>query len=192
MQFPLELQFMPEYHSNLGSRLGEDDIELFSQVNECKAICMAMSQRFNATLEDSSLCWFQILLERLQERIDGTNFFDEEFSEIFERNVIAPHVSYGTYQSEMFEMHFETDDPDIDSYYEFLDLYADMYQGGRKGQTKLPMLIFKHPYVIEKERGIKLRISKQAIAQMGVKLNRLWGFRVNDCKNFEYLHQTKD
>lgn len=122
MQFPLELQFMPEYHSNLGSRLGEDDIELFSQVNECKAICMAMSKRFNATLEDSSLCWFQILLERLQERIDGTNFFDEEFSEIFERNVIAPHVCYGTYESVMFEMHFETNDPDIDSYYEFLDL----------------------------------------------------------------------
>jgi hypothetical protein len=92
----------------------------------------------------------------------------------------------------MFEMHFETDNPDIDSYYEFLDLYADMYQGSRKGVTKLPMLIFKHPYVIEKERGIKLRISKQAIAQMGVRLNRLWGFRVNDCKNFEYLHQTKN
>ena len=64
----------------------------------------------------------------------------------------------------MFEMHFETNEPDIDSYYEFLDLYADMYQGGRKGVTKLPMLIFKHPYVIEKERGIKLRISKKAIA----------------------------
>ena len=190
MQFPLELQFIPEYQSTLGSRLGEDDIELFSQVNECKAICMAMSKRFNATLEDSSLCWFQILLERLQKRIDGTNFFDEEFSEIFERNVIAPHVSYGTYESVMFEMHFETNEPDIDSYYEFLDLYADMYQGGRKGVTKLPMLIFKHPYVIEKERGIKLRISKEAIAKMGVKLNRLWGFRTNDCKNFEYLHEA--
>ncbi len=192
MQFPLELQFMPEYQRTLGSGLGENDIELLSQVNECKAICMSMSKRFNATLEDSSLCWFQILLERLQERIDGTNFFDEEFSEIFERNVIAPHVSYGTYESVMFEMHFETNDPDIDSYYEFLDLYADMYQGGRKGVTKLPMLIFKHPYVIEKERGIKLRISKQAIAQIGVKLNRLWGFRVNDCKNFEHLHEIKD
>jgi hypothetical protein len=78
MQFPLELLFVPEYQSTLGSRLGEDDIELFSQVNECKAICMAMSKRFNATLEDSSLCWFQILLERLQERIDGTNYFDKE------------------------------------------------------------------------------------------------------------------
>ena len=192
MQFPLELLFVPEYQSTLGSRLGEDDIELFSQVNECKAICMSMSKRFNATLEDSSLCWFQILLERLQERIDGTNFFDEEFSEIFERNVIAPHVSYGTYESVMFEMHFETNEPDIDTYYEFLDLYADMYQGGRKGVTKLPMLVFKHPYVIDKERGIKLRISKQAIAQMGVKLNLLWGFMVNDCKNFEYLHEAND
>ena len=62
MTFPLELQFMPEYHSNLASRLGEDDIELFSQVNECKTFCMSMSKRFNATLEESSLCWFQTML----------------------------------------------------------------------------------------------------------------------------------
>ena len=191
MQFPLELKFVPEYEKTLGSRLGADDIELLNQVIECKWICMSMSKRFNATLEESSLCWFQILLERLQERIDGTNFFDEEFSEIFEKDVIAPHVIYGTYESEMFENHFETNDSDLNSYYEFLDLYADMYQGGRKGQTKLPMLIFKQSYVIEKKTGIKLRISKQAMAGMGVKINRLWGFRAYDCKNFEYLHEIK-
>lgn len=192
MPFPLELKFVPEYEKTLGSRLGADDIELLNQVIECKWICMSMSKRFNATLEESSLCWFQILLERLQERIDGTNFFDEEFSEIFEKDVIAPHVIYGKYESEMFENHFETDNPDVNSYYEFLDLYADMYQGGRKGKTKLPMLIFKHPYVIEKKTGIKLRISKQAMARMGVKINRLWGFRAYDCTNFGSLHEIKD
>jgi hypothetical protein len=66
-----------------------------------------------------------------------------------------------------------------------------MYQGGRRGYTNLPMLIFKNSYVIERKTGIKLRISKQAIAQMGVKLNRLWGFRCYDCSNFDSLHVIK-
>lgn len=192
MPFRLELKFMPEYDKKLGSRLGASDLELFRQVNECKITCTEISLRFNETLEESSLCWFQILLDRLQTRIDGTNFFDEEFSEIFEKDVIAPHVSYGTYESEMFEKHFETDDPDEESYDEFLNLYSDMYQGGRRGKTKLPMLIFKNAYVIEKKTGVKLRISQQAIARMGVKINRIWGFRAYDCTNFEHLHQIKD
>lgn len=192
MPFRLELKFMPEYDKKLGSRLGASDLELFRQVNECKITCTEISLRFNETLEESSLCWFQILLDRLQTRIDGTNFFDEEFTEIFEKDVIAPHVSYGTYESEMFEKHFETDDPDEESYDEFLNLYSDMYQGGRRGKTKLPMLIFKNAYVIEKKTGVKLRISQQAIARMGVKINRIWGFRAYDCTNFEHLHQIKD
>jgi hypothetical protein len=188
----LELKFMPEYSKNLGSRLGLDDIELLDQINGCKLTCTAISVMFNSTLEESSLCWFQILLDRLQERINGSNFFDEEFSEIFKKDVVAPHVSYGTHESVMFENKFENHNPDEDSYSEFLDLYADMYQGGRKGKTKLPMLIFKHPYVIEKKTGIKLRISKQAMARMGVKINRLWGFRAYDCTNFGSLHEIKD
>lgn len=183
---------MPEYDKKLGSRLGTSDLELSRQVNDCKITCTEISIRFNETLEESSLCWFQILLDRLQKRIDGTNFFDEEFSVIFEKEVIAPHVSYGTYESEMFERHFETDDPDEESYDEFLDLYSDMYQGGRKGKTKLPMLVFKNAYVIEKKTGVKLRISQQAIARMGVTINRIWGFRAFDCSNFGKLHQIKD
>ncbi len=192
MQFPLELKFMPEYDKKLGSRLGTSDLELFRQVNECKITCTEISLRFNETLEESFLCWFQILLDRLQTRIDGTNFFDEEFSEIFEKDVIAPYVSYGIYESEMFERHFETDDPDEESYDEFLDLYSDMFQGGQRGKTKLPMLVFKNAYVIEKKTGVKLRISQQAIARMGVKMNRIWGFRVFDCTNFQNLHKIKD
>lgn len=192
MQFPIELKFMPVYRKSLGSSEDEHEMELFNQVNKCKIICASMSKRFDATLEDATLCWFQILLERLQARIDGINFFDEEFSDIFDRNVVAPHVSYGTYESDMFEKHFETNNPDEDSYYEFLDLYADIYQGGRIGKTILPMLVFKHPYVIEKERGIKLKISRQAIAHIGITLNRLWGFRVFDCTNFNSLHEAGD
>lgn len=192
MPFPLHLKFMPEYDKKFGSRLGASDLELSRQVNDCKIICAEISLRFNETLEESSLCWFQILLDRLHKRIDGTNFFDEEFSVIFEKEVIAPHVSYGTYESELFEKHFETDDPDEESYDEFLDLYSDMYQGGRRGKTKLPMLVFKNAYVIEKKTGVKLRISQQAIARMGAKINRIWGFRAFDCTNFQYLHQIKD
>jgi hypothetical protein len=192
MTLSLELKFMPEYKKTLGSKLGQDDIELLNRVNECKIICNEISQYFDKSLEEASLCWFQILLDRTQERIEGSNFFDEGFSEIFKKDVIAPHVSFGTYDSEMFETHFEIDDPDEDSYDEFLDLYADMYQGGSRSCTKLPTLILKNSYVIERKTGIKLRISKQAIARMGVKLNRLWGFRCHDCSNFESLHAIKN
>lgn len=192
MSLPLELRFMPEYSKKMGTFLGKHDVQLLNQVNECKITCNEIAQRFNSTLEDSSLCWFQILLDRLQERIDGNNYFDERFSKFFKKDVIAPHVSYGTYEAEVFEKHFETDDPDEDSYYEFLDLFSDMYQGGRKGKTKLPMLIFKNPYVIEKKTGIKLRISQQVIARIGLSINCLWGFRVYDCSNFDSLHTIKE
>jgi hypothetical protein len=54
------------------------------------------------------------------------------------------------------------------------------------------MLVFKHPYVIEKETGHKLRISKQIIVALGWRITKKTGFGVFDCNNFHLLHQTKD
>ena len=108
------------------------------------------------------------------------------------RDVIAPQVTFSTYKSELFEREFETDDSDEESYDEFLDLYADMYQGGRRGESTLPLLTLKFPYVVERKTGIKLRISQQTIVRLGWLINKKYGFRIFDCTNFSLLHQIKD
>jgi hypothetical protein len=54
------------------------------------------------------------------------------------------------------------------------------------------MLVFKHPYVIERETSHKLRISKQIIVALGWRITKKTGFGVLDCNNFHLLHETKD
>ena len=192
MPFPLELKFMPEYDKNLSYKKANTDIALLNQVIDTKITCNEVALRFGETLEQATLCWFQILLDRLNVQSENGNYFDRQFSILMEKDVTAPLVTYGTYESELFERNFETDDPDEESYDEFLDLYTDMYQGGRRGVSTLPLLIFKNPYVIERKTGHKLRISKQVIVALGWRINKKCGFRVFDCTNFSKLHETKD
>jgi hypothetical protein len=191
MSFPLELKFMPEYDKNLSFKKANTDIALLNQVIDTKITCNEVAIRFCETLEEATLCWFQILLDRLNERSEKGTFFDRQLSILMEKDVIAPQVTYGTYESEQFERTLDTDDLNEESGDEFLDLYADMYQGGRRGVSTLPLLIFKNPYVIERKTGHKLRISKQVIVALGWCINKKFGFRVFDCTNFSKLHQTK-
>ena len=128
----------------------------------------------------------------MSEQTEKGNYFDRQLSILMEKDVIAPQVTYGTYKSELFERKFETDDPDEESYDEFLELYSKLYKGSRSGLSMLPLLIFKNPYVIERKTGHKLRISKQVIVGLGWRINKKFGFRVFDCTNFSKLHQTKD
>lgn len=192
MPFPLELKFMPEYEKNLGYRKSNTDIALLNQVIDTKITCNEVSLRFGETLEQATLCWFQILLDRLNVQSEKGNYLDRQLSILMEKDVIAPQVTYGTYESECFERINQSNDPQENPYDEFIDLHNDLYQGGRRGVSTLPMLVFKHPYVIEKETGHKLRISKQIIVALGWRITKKTGFGVLDCNNFHLLHQTKD
>ena len=192
MPFLLELKFMPEYEKNLGYRKANIDIALLNQVIDVKITCNEVALRFGKTLEEATLCWFQILLDRLNVQSEKGNYFDRQFSILMEKNVIAPQVTYGTYESECFEPIYQSNDPQEKPYDEFIDLHNDLYQAGRRGVSILPMLVFKHPYVIEKEPGHKLRISKQIIVALGWRIIKKTGFGILGCNNFHLLHQTKD
>ena len=192
MPFTLQLRFMPIYDKNLGYKHANIDIDLLNQVIDTKITCNETALRFSKTLEEATLCWFQILLERMNDQSEKGNYFDRQLSSLMGRDVIAPQVTFSTYKSELFEREFESDDPDEESYDEFLDLYADMYQGGRRGESTLPLLTLKYPYVVERKTGIKLRISQQTIVRLGWLINKKYGFRIFDCTNFSLLHQIKD
>jgi len=192
MPFPLELKFMPEYDKNLSYKKANTDIALLNQVIDTKITCNEVALRFGETLEQATLCWFQILLDRLNVQSEKGNYFDRQLSILMEKDVIAPQVTYGTYESECFERINKSNDTQEKPYDEFIDLHNDLYQEGRRGVSTLPMLVFKHPYVIEKETGHKLRISKQIIVALGWRINKKCGFRVFDCTNFSKLHATKD
>jgi len=183
---------MPEYEKNLGYRRANTDIPLLNQVIDSKITCNEVALRFGETLEQATLCWFQILLDRLNEQSEKGNYFDRQLSILMEKDVIAPQVTYGTYESECFERINQSNDPQEKPYDEFIDLHNDLYQAGRRGVSTLPMLVFKHPYVIEKETGHKLRISKQIIVALGWRITKKTGFGVLACNNFHLLHQTKD
>jgi hypothetical protein len=192
MQFSLELKFMPEYEKNLGYRKANTDIALLNQVIDTKIVCNEVALRFGKTLEQATLCWFQILLDRLNVQSKQGNYFDRQLSILMEKDVIAPQVTYGTYESECFVRENQSTNPNEEPFDEFIDLHNDLYQAGRRGVSTLPMLIFKHPYVIEKDTGHKLRISKQNIVALGWSITKKTGFGILGCNNFHLLHQTKD
>jgi hypothetical protein len=192
MPFPLKLKFMSEYDKNLVYRRANTDITLLNQVIDTKITCNEVALRFGETLEQATLCWFQILLDRLNVQSEKGNYFDRQLSILMEKDVIAPQVTYGTYESECFERINKSNDTQEKPYDEFIDLHNDLYQEGRRGVSTLPMLVFKHPYAIEKETGHKLRISKQIIVALGWRITKKTGFGVLDCNNFHLLHETKD
>ena len=192
MPFPLELKFMPEYEKNLGYSKANTDIALLNQVIDTKITCNEVALRFGENLEQATLCWFQILLDRLNVQSEKGNYFDRQLSILMGKNVIAPQVTYGTYESECFVRENQKTNPNEEPFDEFIDLHNDLYQAGRRGVSNLPMLIFKHPYVIEKDTGHKLRISKQIVVALGWSITKETGFGILGCNNFHLLHQTKD
>ena len=136
---------MPEYEKNLGYSKANTDIDLLNQVIDVKITCNEVALRFGETLEEATLCWFQILLDRLNVQSEKGNYFDRQLSILMEKDVIAPQVTYGTYKSECFERINQYSDFDEEPYDEFIDLHNDLYQAGRRGVSTLPMFILKHP-----------------------------------------------
>ena len=90
MPFSLELKFMPEYDKNLSYKKANTDIALLNQVIDTKITCNEVALRFGETLEEATLCWFQILLDRLNVQSEKGNYFDRQLSILMEKDVIAP------------------------------------------------------------------------------------------------------
>jgi hypothetical protein len=186
MSYYLELQFCPEYKNILSERSGIYEEEVQAFVNSCKILCNLISIRDKSTLEQANLWYFEFLVKSWAEVSDRKSFVDERFSHHMKRDVIAPTISFGTYTMEIFER--EDDDEEDD---EYLNLFARYYQGGRKGESVLPMLMVRNPYVIERETGFKLPISRQTIVRVGLDFATEYGFRYFNCTNFESLIETK-
>lgn len=185
MSYYLELQFCPEYKQLLKPDPGIYRIEVQEHINSCKIICSLITIRDKTTLEQSNLSYFEYLVNSWVEESDRKSFVDERFSHHMRRDVIAPRISFGTYTMELFDR----EDDDLDDPY--LELFSYFYQNGRKGESVLPMLKIRNPYVIERDTGFKLPISKKTIVNVGLDFADEYGFRYFNCKNFEKLPEAK-
>jgi hypothetical protein len=186
MSYYLELQFCPEYKQLLKPDPGIYRIEVQEHINSCKIICSLITIQDKTTLEQANLSYFEYLVKSWAEVTDRKSFVDERFSHHMKRDVIAPTISFGTYTMEIFER--EDDDEEDD---EYLNLFTRYYQGGRKGESVFPLLMARNPYVIERETGFKLPISRQTIIRVGLDFADEYGFRYFNCTNFETLTETK-
>lgn len=186
MSYYLELQFCPEYNQLLDSNPDEYKNKVQSHINSCKIICSLLAIQDKTTLEQANLEYFEYLVNSWAEVTDQRSFVDERFSHHMKRDVIAPRISFGTYTMELFEREDEEDEDDS-----YLKLFSHYYQGGRKGDSVLPMLMVRNPYVIERETGFKLPISQQIIVRVGLDFADEYGFRYFNCTNFETLPETK-
>ena len=186
MSYYLELQFCPEYKQLLDVAPSEYKIEMLSNINYCKIMSSLIAIQNKTTIEQGTLLHFELLINSWSKITDNKCFFDECFSQHMKKNVIAPSVAFGTYTMEVFER--EDDDEEDD---EYLNLFAHFYQNGRKGESVMPMFMVRNPYVIERETGYKLPISKQIIIRVGLDFADACGYRYFNCTNFERLTETK-
>jgi len=186
MSYYLELQFCPEYKQLLDANASEYKKEVQSHINSCKVICSLIASQNKTTLEQANLSYFEYLVNSWAEVMDRKSFVDERFSHHMKRDVIAPSISFGTYAMELHEREDEGDEDDP-----YLELFTHYYQNGRKGKSVLPMLMVRNPYVIERETGFKLPISKKIIINVGLDFADEYGFRYFNCTNFETLTETK-
>ena len=186
MSYYLELQFCPEYKQLLNTDASEYAIQMQSNINYCKIMSSLIAKQNKTSIEQGTLLHFELLINSWSKITDNKCFFDECFSEHMKRDVIAPSISYGTYMMEVFER--EDDDEEDD---EYLNLFAHYYQNGRKGESVMPMFMVRNPYVIERETGYKLPISKQIIIRVGLDFADACGYRYFNCTNFETLTETK-
>jgi hypothetical protein len=183
MAIELHLQYVPEYSraSRIGSTTFQDNyLEI---INTCKIENAIWSIRHGLPLEQATLLRFKCIVEQLNESRHRCSYFDMLFSEKMGREVIAPRVSFGTYSDYLIVTHVD---------WGLEDLVVSEYLGKEtSSKPLLPMLILKNNYVIERETGKKLPISKQMIVRVGYEFSLDYGFSYVGCKNFEYLTSTK-
>jgi hypothetical protein len=111
------------------------------------------------------------------------SYFDQLFSEHMERDVIAPKITFDTYRDYLIVV-------SVDRGLE--DLVTLEYLGQEEPDyPQLPLLILKNNYVIDRESGDKLAISKEVIAHVSQDFASNYGFACVGCSNFESLPETK-
>jgi hypothetical protein len=183
MPFELHLQYVPVYSktSRTGSTAFHDDN--LGIINACKIENAIWSLKHGVSLEQAVLMRFQSIVEQLTLINYKYSYFDQMFSEHMERDVIAPKITFGTYRYYVIVTI-------VDSALE--DLVTSEYIGqDEPDKPELPLLILKNNYVIDRETGDKLPISKQVIANVSQGFAENYGFACVGCSNFESLPATK-
>jgi len=183
MAFELHLQYVPVYSktSRTGSTAFYDDN--FGIINACKIENAIWSFKHGVNLEQAVLMRFKSVVEQLTLINYRHSYFDQLFSEFMERDVVAPKITFGTYRYYVIVTNVDSD---------LEDLVTSEYLG-REDLVKpeLPLLILKNNYVIDRETGDKLPISKQVIVNVSQGFAENYGFACVGCTNFEVLPATK-
>lgn len=183
MALELHLQYVPVYSktSRMGSTTFYDDN--FGIINACKIENAIWSLKHGVSLEQAVLMRFKSIVEQLTLINYKHSYFDQLFSEFMERDVIAPKLTFGTYR---YYVIVTTVDNALE------DLVTSEYIGqDEPDKPELPLLILKNNYVIDRETGDKLPISKQVIANVSQGFAENYGFACVGCSNFESLPVTK-
>lgn len=182
MAFELHLQYVPEYSKT--SRTGDSifQSEHLSIINACKIENAIWSLKHGVSLEQAVLMRFKSIVEQLTNINYKNSYFDQLFSEYMDRDVIAPKITFGTYQDYLIVTHVDI---------ELEDLVTSEYQNQEPAKTQLPMLIVRNNYVIDRKTGDKLPTSQQAIIRVGYEFSLNYGFSYVGCSNFESLPETK-
>jgi hypothetical protein len=182
MAFELHLQYVPEYSKT--SRTGDSifQSEYLPIINSCKIENAIWSLKHGVSLEQATLMRFKSIVEQLTNINYKNSYFDQLFSEHMNRDVIAPKVTFGTYQDYLIVTQ-------VDRGLE--DLVTSEYQNQEPAKTQLPMLIVGNNYVIDRKTGDKLPISQQEIVRVGYEFSLNYGFSYVGCSNFESLPVTE-
>jgi hypothetical protein len=183
MPFELHLQYVPVYSktSRTGSRAFHDDN--LGIINACKIENAIWSLKYGVSLEQAALMRFKSIVEQLTLINYKYSYFDQLFSEHIERDVIAPKITFDTYRDYLIVV-------SVDRGLE--DLVTSEYLGQEEPDYPLlPLLILKNNYVIDRESGDKLAISKEVIAHVSQEFASNYGFACVGCSNFESLPKTK-
>jgi hypothetical protein len=183
MPTELHLQYVPVYSktSKMGSTTFYDDN--LGIINACKIENAIWSLKHGVSLEQAVLMRFKSIVEQLTLINYKYSYFDQLFSEYMERDVIAPKIIFGTYRYYVIVTI-------VDSGFE--DLVTSEYLGQEElVKPELPLLILRNNYVIDRETGDKLPISKQVIVNVSQGFAENYGFACVGCSNFETLPATK-
>lgn len=183
MPIELHLQYVPVYSkpSRTGSTNFYDDN--FGIINACKIEIAILALKHGVSLEQAALMRFKSIVEQLTLINYKYSYFDQLFSEHMERDVIAPKIAFGTYRDYLIVTQ-------VDRGLE--DLITTEYLGQEEpNYPTLPLLILKNNYAIDRQKGVKLPISKQVIANVSQGFAENYGFRCVGCTNFESLPATK-
>jgi hypothetical protein len=183
MATELHLQYVPVYSKT--SRTGSTAFyrNNLGIINACKRENAIWALKHGVSLEQAVLMRFKSIVEQLTLINYKHSYFDQLFSEYMERDVIAPKITFGTYRYYVIVTI-------VDS--ELEDLVTAEYIGqDEPDKPELPLLILKNNYVIDRNTGDKLPISKQVIANVSQDFASNYGFACVGCSNFESLPATK-